>query len=109
MKRMVAACYDKCAGTSVSLLLFCTESTPPVEPYAALHFNGLTLPLALFVSMPTLLFSHHNVCSMLCFCYKQGDKLDSREQSCMAVCQDRYLETRAQVQETLMKRQGNAM
>mmetsp|Transcript_9057 Transcript_9057/g.17279 ORF Transcript_9057/g.17279 Transcript_9057/m.17279 type:complete len:90 (+) Transcript_9057:73-342(+) len=54
MKKMVAACFDKCAGTS-------------------------------------------------------GDKLDSREQSCMAMCQDRYLETRAQVQETLMKRQGNSM
>lgn len=34
-----------------------------------------------------------------------GDKLDSREQSCMAACQDRYLDTRAQVQEALEKRQ----
>jgi hypothetical protein len=43
------------------------------------------------------------------FAYSQGDKLDSREQSCMAMCQDRYLEARAQVQETLMKRQGGPM
>jgi hypothetical protein len=43
------------------------------------------------------------------FAYSQGDKLDSREQSCMASCQDRYLEARAQVQETLMKRQGGPM
>lgn len=35
-----------------------------------------------------------------------GDKLDSREQSCLAMCQDRYLETRAHVQEALSKRQG---
>mmetsp|Transcript_22392 Transcript_22392/g.32108 ORF Transcript_22392/g.32108 Transcript_22392/m.32108 type:complete len:90 (+) Transcript_22392:1707-1976(+) len=52
MNKMVAACYDKCAGTS-------------------------------------------------------GDRLDSREQSCMGYCQDRHLETRAQVQETLLKRQGD--
>mmetsp|Transcript_10508 Transcript_10508/g.15307 ORF Transcript_10508/g.15307 Transcript_10508/m.15307 type:complete len:87 (-) Transcript_10508:252-512(-) len=37
-----------------------------------------------------------------------GDKLDSREQSCMASCQDRYLDTRAQVQEALAKRQNRA-
>ena len=35
----------------------------------------------------------------------QGDKLDSRELSCLTGCQDRYLEARAHVQETLMKRQ----
>ncbi|GKY91106.1 hypothetical protein MPSEU_000083400 [Mayamaea pseudoterrestris] len=35
-----------------------------------------------------------------------GDKLDSREQSCLAMCQDRYLESRAQVQEALGKRQN---
>lgn len=36
-----------------------------------------------------------------------GDRLDSREQSCMAACQDRYLDTRQQVQEALQKRQGS--
>eukprot|EP00566_Odontella_aurita_P029552 CAMPEP_0113600502 /NCGR_PEP_ID=MMETSP0015_2-20120614/42738_1 /TAXON_ID=2838 /ORGANISM="Odontella" /LENGTH=69 /DNA_ID=CAMNT_0000508757 /DNA_START=221 /DNA_END=430 /DNA_ORIENTATION=+ /assembly_acc=CAM_ASM_000160 len=35
-----------------------------------------------------------------------GDRLDNKEQSCMAMCQDRYLDTRAQVQEALQKRQG---
>mmetsp|Transcript_8059 Transcript_8059/g.11563 ORF Transcript_8059/g.11563 Transcript_8059/m.11563 type:complete len:87 (-) Transcript_8059:213-473(-) len=34
-----------------------------------------------------------------------GDKLDSREQACMASCQDRYLDTRQQVQDALQKRQ----
>lgn len=37
---------------------------------------------------------------------KKGDRLDSREQACMGACQDRYLETRAHVQEALQKRQG---
>eukprot|EP00546_Thalassionema_frauenfeldii_P013642 CAMPEP_0178919370 /NCGR_PEP_ID=MMETSP0786-20121207/14397_1 /TAXON_ID=186022 /ORGANISM="Thalassionema frauenfeldii, Strain CCMP 1798" /LENGTH=84 /DNA_ID=CAMNT_0020593289 /DNA_START=41 /DNA_END=295 /DNA_ORIENTATION=- len=36
-----------------------------------------------------------------------GDRLDNREQGCMASCQDRYLDTRAQVQEALQKRQGS--
>jgi len=35
-----------------------------------------------------------------------GDKLDSREQACLASCQDKYLETRAQVQAALEQRQG---
>mmetsp|Transcript_20150 Transcript_20150/g.43463 ORF Transcript_20150/g.43463 Transcript_20150/m.43463 type:complete len:92 (+) Transcript_20150:112-387(+) len=50
LNKMVAACYDKCAGTS-------------------------------------------------------GDKLDSRELSCLAACHDRYLETRASVQSALQMRQ----
>eukprot|EP00565_Helicotheca_tamesis_P004577 CAMPEP_0185730384 /NCGR_PEP_ID=MMETSP1171-20130828/9720_1 /TAXON_ID=374046 /ORGANISM="Helicotheca tamensis, Strain CCMP826" /LENGTH=86 /DNA_ID=CAMNT_0028399415 /DNA_START=24 /DNA_END=284 /DNA_ORIENTATION=+ len=42
-------------------------------------------------------------------CFKKcagtsGDRLDTREQSCMAMCQDRYLETREQVQKALEKR-----
>mmetsp|Transcript_19965 Transcript_19965/g.29608 ORF Transcript_19965/g.29608 Transcript_19965/m.29608 type:complete len:85 (+) Transcript_19965:91-345(+) len=36
-----------------------------------------------------------------------GDRLDNREQACMASCQDRYLDTRGQVQEALQKRQGS--
>ena len=44
-------------------------------------------------------------------CFKKcagtsGDKLDKREQSCLANCQDVYLETMQQVQQTLMKRQN---
>jgi import inner membrane translocase subunit TIM13 len=38
-----------------------------------------------------------------------GGKLDHREQSCLAACQDRYLATRAQVQEALYKRQGGGL
>mmetsp|Transcript_13064 Transcript_13064/g.22195 ORF Transcript_13064/g.22195 Transcript_13064/m.22195 type:complete len:84 (-) Transcript_13064:2019-2270(-) len=50
---------------------------------------------------------------MVSACFKKcagtsGDRLDSREQSCMASCQDRYLDTRAQVQEALQKRQANS-
>ncbi|KAL7561697.1 hypothetical protein ACA910_016459 [Epithemia clementina (nom. ined.)] len=47
---------------------------------------------------------------MVTACYDKcagtmGDKLDSRELSCLTACQDRYLEARSQVQETLLKRQ----
>lgn len=38
-----------------------------------------------------------------------GDKLSTREQQCLAMCQDRYLETRSQVQQTLAKRQDQMM
>ena len=38
-----------------------------------------------------------------------GDRLDSREQACMASCQDQYLETRQQVQQSLEQRQNNSM
>ncbi|OEU10627.1 zf-Tim10_DDP-domain-containing protein [Fragilariopsis cylindrus CCMP1102] len=38
-----------------------------------------------------------------------GDRLDSREQSCIASCQDQYLETRDQVQKSLQQRQSNGM
>lgn len=49
---------------------------------------------------------------MISNCFKKcagtsGNQLDSREQSCMAACQDRYLDTRAQVQEALEKRQNS--
>mmetsp|Transcript_510 Transcript_510/g.1441 ORF Transcript_510/g.1441 Transcript_510/m.1441 type:complete len:86 (-) Transcript_510:538-795(-) len=36
-----------------------------------------------------------------------GDRLDSREQSCLASCQDQYLETRTQVQQALEQRQNS--
>jgi|Transcript_5185 hypothetical protein len=36
-----------------------------------------------------------------------GDKLDSREQACMAMCQDRFLDVRAQVTEALQRRQNS--
>ena len=39
----------------------------------------------------------------------KGDRLDSREQSCIASCQDQYLETRDQVQKSLQQRQSNGM
>jgi len=40
---------------------------------------------------------------------QQGDKLDSREQACMGACQDRYLQTRQEVQQALQNRQGGMM
>jgi len=51
---------------------------------------------------------------MISTCYSKcagtsGDKLDSREQGCLAQCQDRYLDVRQQVQEALQKRQGDMM
>jgi hypothetical protein len=41
-----------------------------------------------------------------CFLLLKGDRLDSREQSCMASCQDQYFETRNQVQKALESRQS---
>mmetsp|Transcript_18067 Transcript_18067/g.41640 ORF Transcript_18067/g.41640 Transcript_18067/m.41640 type:complete len:86 (-) Transcript_18067:1483-1740(-) len=38
-----------------------------------------------------------------------GDRLDSREQSCLASCQDQYLEIRNQVQQALEHRQANGL
>mmetsp|Transcript_4185 Transcript_4185/g.8071 ORF Transcript_4185/g.8071 Transcript_4185/m.8071 type:complete len:89 (+) Transcript_4185:196-462(+) len=45
-------------------------------------------------------------------CFKKcagtsGDKLDSREQSCLALCQDRFFDSKAQVTEALQKRQDS--
>ena len=49
-------------------------------------------------------------CSLhLTFRMRQGDRLDSREQSCLASCQDQYLEIRNQVQRALEQRQANGM
>lgn len=47
---------------------------------------------------------------MTASCFKKcagtsGDKLDRNEQSCLANCQDRYLDAREQVQAALSKRQ----
>lgn len=49
---------------------------------------------------------------MVATCFKKcagtsGDRLDSREQSCMANCQDRYFDVREQVQLALQKRQDS--
>ncbi|KAL3827618.1 hypothetical protein ACHAXA_000491 [Cyclostephanos tholiformis] len=35
-----------------------------------------------------------------------GDRLDSKEQGCLANCQDRFLDVRKAVQDSLEKRQG---
>lgn len=53
-------------------------------------------------SMMTNMTEH---CFKLC-AGTSGDRLDSREQSCMASCQDRYLDTRQQVQEAIQKRES---
>eukprot|EP00979_Chaetoceros_neogracilis_P002385 scaffold410_cov267-Chaetoceros_neogracile.AAC.33 len=47
---------------------------------------------------------------MVATCFKtcagtSGDKLDSREQGCLANCQDRFLDVREQVGKALEKRQ----
>jgi hypothetical protein len=47
---------------------------------------------------------------MTATCFKKcagtsGDRLDKKEQGCLANCQDRYLDTREQVQAALAKRQ----
>lgn len=47
-----------------------------------------------------------NVCFNKCAGIS-GDKLDRREQGCMASCQDRYLDAMAQVTEALQKRQNS--
>mmetsp|Transcript_1543 Transcript_1543/g.2797 ORF Transcript_1543/g.2797 Transcript_1543/m.2797 type:complete len:87 (-) Transcript_1543:216-476(-) len=38
-----------------------------------------------------------------------GDRLDSKEQACLASCQDRYFDARAAVQEAIQKRQSSGM
>ena len=81
MKNMVSSCFEKCAGTSVRIV---SSTRHVVRP-------GVVVVLS----------SHSH--SLL---FPQGDKLDSREQACLASCQDRYLETRTHVQEALQKRQG---
>lgn len=84
MKNMVSACFDKCSGTSVGGIVCC----------CMLYMVSLSF---------SMIFIYLVLC---CGDYGiQGDKLDSREQSCFAMCQDRYLETRVHVQQALQKRQ----
>mmetsp|Transcript_23304 Transcript_23304/g.34802 ORF Transcript_23304/g.34802 Transcript_23304/m.34802 type:complete len:87 (+) Transcript_23304:182-442(+) len=49
--------------------------------------------------------------SMTVSCFEKcagtsGDRLDNKEQSCLANCQDRFLDVRKAVQDSLEKRQG---
>jgi hypothetical protein len=39
----------------------------------------------------------------------QGDRLDTKEQACLASCQDRYFDVRAAVQDAIHKRQEKGM
>ena len=39
----------------------------------------------------------------------KGDRLDSKEQACLASCQDRYFDARAAVQEAIQKRQNSGL
>ena len=91
--KMANSCFQKCAGTSVRCITSCYID-----------------------SWRTLVLVYRNVYSFLSKnnihlipvhrYHSQGDRLDSREQACMAACQDRYLETRQQVQEALTRRQS---
>mmetsp|Transcript_34325 Transcript_34325/g.74485 ORF Transcript_34325/g.74485 Transcript_34325/m.74485 type:complete len:85 (-) Transcript_34325:316-570(-) len=56
--------------------------------------------------MQTMMDSMIKSCFDKCVTTSSGDRLDSREQGCMASCQDRYLDVRTVVQEALQKRQG---
>jgi Tim10/DDP family zinc finger len=38
---------------------------------------------------------------------RKGDKLDTKEQTCLAHCQDRYLAARVAITESLQKRQSS--
>lgn len=66
------------------------------------RWTGLVQPCSMYSQ-----FSH-DVHAVLLVCFIiQGERLDSREQSCMASCQDQYLETRAQIQKALEARQSS--
>jgi Tim10/DDP family zinc finger len=39
----------------------------------------------------------------------KGDRLDTKEQACLASCQDRYFDVRAAVQDAIHKRQEKGM
>lgn len=41
--------------------------------------------------------------------FVQGDRLDTKEQACLASCQDRYFDVRAAVQDAIHKRQEKGM
>ena len=93
VKQMTSACFEKCAGTSVRYLALELLRWSGCSEYASGRRCG-----GCAVST--------NVCPIVAAVpSSQGDKLDGREQSCLAMCQDRYLETRAHVQEALQKRQ----
>jgi len=92
IEKMVATCFKTCAGTSVGTLLnFNLFSTKRVKVAQTELFAKSVK--AQILPMPFLYIFH------------QGDKLDSREQSCLANCQDRFLDVREQVGKALEKRQ----
>jgi len=104
VQRMVKTCFAKCAGTSVSVVRM-RDSTKKVRrllcccPCCRKSFVRIFL-IEIPKRLTYCIFSYHTT---------KGDRLDSREQSCMASCQDQYLETRAQVQQALEQRQNTGM
>lgn len=80
MDMMNKTCFDKCVGTTVR----------PVDMACCfLNVFGIT-----------------HICTFFLF---QGDRLDSKEQACLASCQDRYFDARSAVQEAIQKRQNTGM
>lgn len=82
MEMMNKACFNKCVGTSVSNL-YC---------------------IGVFVFWKSGALNSQFVSLAL-----QGDRLDSKEQACLASCQDRYFDCRAAVQDAIQKRQNTGM
>ena len=64
------------------------------------HYNA-------YIYIPVYAFVHDNL--PIHVLSEKGDKLDTREQSCLGACQDRYLETRTRIQEALERRQASGM
>ena len=104
MDTMTKTCFQRCAGTSVRgfMRTECGMRLFWISDFCRPHsscFNWNVRTEALFIS------SHLTFCTSSSWHLVQGDKLDSREQGCMAMCQDRYLDVRGQVTEALQKRQ----
>lgn len=61
---------------------------------------------------PFIIQMHGMIESMTLACFDKcagtsGDRLDSKEQSCLANCQDRFLDVRKAVQDSLERRQSS--
>jgi hypothetical protein len=84
MERMNHACFDKCVGTTVRThtRVWSTNEPMIIRIYASRY--------SLFVLI-------------------QGDRLDTKEQACLASCQDRWFDVRAAVQDAIHKRQEKGM
>ena len=80
MEKLNNACFDKCVGTTVRTHVYFCDSFMCTE--ASTHLISV---------------------------FFQGDRLDTKEQACLASCQDRYFDVRAAVQDAIHKRQEKGM